>query len=225
MRDCPCLLSVETDATRARLRLWHKSVLQVELEMPEEAFDRGRFRTGIDRGVYVFTVHKGESVTEYGRECDSLYAWSSICEIDAGKDTLTIRPELGKQFLTLYIEVTGTAGFEGDIEVSADCSSLELSSLSAVGGEYLCRVRYDGECPAIVRIPRQRSEGGSLSVRLLSDGAALMEADISGLLSGAGYDWNAVNLSDMQLRIDSDSRQFSVKVLEWERGMDKKIVL
>lgn len=221
--DCPCRLNIYEDGLASEVTLWRGG-------RESASYSCGGGVCGIDisRGRYVISVSRGEPCASDGSQSDSIYAWCSLVELDCRGDSISLRPELTKQFSTLSVFLTGSGldGLEGGddeffAEVSGGAGGVSLMTLRPVAGGF----RYGRECSLpgtfSVRLPRQDGNSPPLTMTLSGKGRELLRLPLSAAIDSVGFDWDAVNLDDIYMEVDLASGEMKASIVAWQMGFEK----
>ena len=218
--SCPCTLSLvsASDVGRAHVMLdarngflWEESVEDVD----ESRFQvpRDMVRCCVVRGAE--PGPEGSWMIPEGDDCPEYYMHRSL--IDARCDFVTDTLEFHKRFCVMDISFSGR-----EME-----PSLRLEVRSSTAGYD----RYGDSAEGVFRHSPSRTARGAYRLRLprqLSSDLELKAAFPSGdsavyplgvYLQGLGYDWDAEDLEDVQIQIDS--RNSTVKIITscWKKSL------
>lgn len=227
--DCPCRLSVELDSPfpEVNLSLFRDGVPLTEKTLHNNEFVSGVLTVEIVRGRYVFSVSSGSNMVPEGKQCDSLYSWSSIEMLDANCEELTVHPSLFKQFATIYLEIIcfDDAMPDVDVTVVGTVKGMELSSLAPVRGAFNCTADIISKSEYRVRVPRQEQGENTLRSDLVKDGVTLVSLPIGEYISYSGYDWTQQSLQDVYVKVSCMETDLGISVMDWKAGFRKEEVL
>lgn len=154
------------------------------------------------------------SVSE-GNQSDSLYV--GTVEVDASGETACVSVNLHKQFTTLSISSISDWEVPDDcmVEVSGLCAGFDILTLKPLSGNFRYRTSF-GSGKASLRLPRHDNDDILLSIYSLSDGKPyLSDFPIGSEMTSAGYDFNSVDLADVDLSVNLITGSFHIIVREW----------
>ena len=227
--DCPCRLSIvmPSPPERMELTMLRGGERRLDTVLFASDFDGGVCSFAITKGKYVFSAHDGCENVAQGSQADSLYAWSSVSELDATGDELTLYPGLGKQFATLFVEILTEDSGECDCDLvfGGEIDGLDITSLLPVRGLFRYRPERESSGEYSVRIPRQNASGEGLSLELSDDDGHSVLLPIARYVSSTGYDWTEESLKDIYVSVNCAFSGFGIDIEDWRVGFTENLEL
>lgn len=227
--DCPCRLSIIMDSPmpQQNLQLTREKFPVMEKAIVKEDFSAGVCVVDVVRGKYVFSICCGSPVVSEGKQCDSLYVWSSMDMLDVNCEEAAIYPEMHKQFATLIMEISieNFGSGELDMRITGDVCGLDVSDLKPCPGRFACSPDQIGEGEFLARIPRQSNEDNALKAELVRDGVTMAVLPLGEYIAYTGYDWSEQDLGDVYIQVSCIETEFGVEVMNWKVGFQKDAVL
>lgn len=226
---CPCWLEIDlsscagiTDAVN--LKGWSSgkpvlgtAVRETDFGIPYEA--------EVPRGTLDLCAYSGVSqslqsgmavVIPQGRQCDSLWAYRSTVITDG--ESAYEKVHLHKQFATLSVDARPAPGMtlkDLSVIVGGNWMGIDLNDLSPVPGGFLSEAVNDKDGLMKVRLPRQGDDTLLLNL-VTSDSTETIE--IGKTIDRMGYDWKALDLDDILVKIDWDRGVMTVSIDGWNGG-------
>ncbi|MCQ2157603.1 MAG: hypothetical protein MJY53_04335 [Bacteroidales bacterium] len=226
--DCPCHLRLSFDpevegnlvltVNEAGRRVFYKENILSDSdgESLEYDFIRGNYAIS----VYGSTAQVTDDIMHIkpGQQSDSIYAWTSG-KMNTNLENLEIRPELHKQFTTVYLSIASRSESDYKVIVSGGVNGMDMAFLRPLEGEFACLATRSDDWYYTVRLPRQLEDcSGSLYVGIYSGAELVYEYPLGAAIKEAGYDWNDEDLEDVYVSVDIDLVKVSVGVGDWENG-------
>lgn len=224
--DCPCWLTVdlsETNGAYVQLKAWCPAPVFSESiprsqrdDFHEYRVPRGQVRLSAYRETPgLFLDGNVLSITE-GSQMDSLFASTTLVNTVAEFAHETIL--LHKNFTTVSVifkdEVNGRPA-DCQLDVSGTVAGIDVQSLAPVPGRFSCMAEQPQEGGFAFRVPRQMD--AELNASLYSHDGILMESyPVGWLIQQAGFDWNKMDLSDVEILVDTPTATFTITVKEWD---------
>jgi len=220
---CPCLLTVVSD------RQEDAAVCAFIYDLPEKIDEE--VLSPAESGIECVVPRKELQVSyvscpgmmppenemykiPFGRECDSLFASSHV--VDCNGETAVDTLRLYKNFCSLVGVVVGGSGF-GSVAAVGNVCGVTIPELRLVEGAFRFEPQVDPAGQFRMRLPRQKD--GSLTMEFYDDGGKLLWTYPLGVKMGEqGYDWSALNLSDIALAIDVSKFEVLLKIVPWTDG-------
>lgn len=217
--SCPCTLSFVTASDVGRVHvmldarngfLWEESVEDVEecrIPVP-----KGRLRCCVVRGAE--SGPEGSRLIPEGEDCPEYYMHRA--EIDASGDTVTDTLEFHKRFCVMDISFSGVeSGSVLGLEVRSTTAGYDRYGESVEGVFRHSPSRLEGGSYRL-RLPRQLSSDLELRSNLRSGDSAVYPLGL--YLEGMGYDWDAEDLEDVQINIDSRHSRVKIITSCWQKS-------
>ena len=235
---CPCYLDI--DYRKVLLGGWGSfpgAVISVSAYAPDSIWrakhslvscpETEELTVGRDSIRVIALVHSGllSSLPLYGwliaclpeRQIDSLFVYTETVDCNGEEARAVVVPH--KQFSTLSFcdGEDGALLRQYDLVVQGTTSGFDLTDLSAVEGSYVVRVdEAPGSGCFPVRIPRQLRPDLMLAFRSRNNPQDRFTCPVGRYLFEAGYDPEAVDLPDYELRIDLRNALIGIRVRGWE---------
>ena len=190
-------------------------------DVEEIVVDKGRLRVVAlvhDRPLRDFLSAGTKVLYEAGNQIDSLYVHTEAVDCSGEEARSVLRPH--KQFSTLFIsdEAEGALCRQYNLVVRGTTCGFDAADFSAVDGAYLYTVQEDDGAGRIqVRIPRQRRDDLTLEFWDKDDHLKRFSCPVGLYLFAAGYDPDATDLPDFELRIDFRQALLYIRVSDWEQ--------
>ena len=155
-----------------------------------------------------------------GCQSDSIYSCRSILELNA--EDARAQLSLHKQFMTLRFVCAQSssvfAEFPYTLDLHGDTDGFDPVSGRPHAGVFRFGLSPDYGSPASVRIPRQ-GDGALYADLIKKDGSGLYSRlDLKAMLQAEGYDWNADELDDMEIVLNTDEIGFATLLRPWDSG-------
>lgn len=154
---------------------------------------------------------------EPGNQMDALYVHSKEVDCTAEEARCVIQPH--KQFSTLRFtdEAGGGLCRQYNMVIRGTTCGFDAADFSAIDGPYLYTVQEDdGQGQVCVRIPRQKEGDLLLEFWDKEDHLKRFTCPVGLYLFAAGYDPQAADLQDYDIRIDFRSGLLYLRVADWE---------
>lgn len=153
-----------------------------------------------------------------GREAAPVYAFSMKQQAFSGNsDELTLEGTLKKQHSLVSVRfiIADDSDLPCKMVISGARNGFDLVTLKGTEGVFAVEPKIDSSlCSAFV-LTRQ-SAGDPIIMSLYnSTGVEKTEIDLSKYINRAGYDWNAENLGDIDIKVDYSQMKISVKISDW----------
>lgn len=149
--------------------------------------------------------------------------WAFALEKECTEEVETVHVSLHKQYCRMNFVAAGEADMQGYpyvLRVRAGCSGMRLYDLQPVEGDFSAVVREDSVGRLSLDVPRQKEN--ELLLEMLDRTAfekgnieVVYRLDLGRKLAQTGYEWAAVDLDDVTVKIDYARASFSVEVLPW----------
>jgi len=162
---------------------------------------------------------KGSAITwAAGNEIDSIYVHSSQVDCTGEEAYCLLEPH--KQFHTLFFtdEFGGDALREYNLVIVGSTCGFDAAApgFEAIEGRYLYTVQeYDRDGGISVRVPRQLYDDLRLEFWTKDDYRKVFVAPVGQYMKATGYDKNAIDLVDFEIRINFRQAQVFVRVADW----------
>ena len=237
---CPCYLDIDYSKVLAEKPLGkHPGLVETALFIPEEecwtAFKlaecptlnenvtpRGMARVvGVvhNRPLKEFLVPGPVFTWDRGNEIDSIYVHTSTVDCTGEEAYCLLEPH--KQFHTIFFddEFQGAALREYNLVVVGSTCGFDSSTdrFEAVEGPYLYTVQeYDRDGGISVRVPRQLYDDLRLEFWTKDDYRRVFVAPIGQYMKATGYDKEALDLVDFDIKINFRDALVYVRVADWD---------
>ena len=152
-----------------------------------------------------------------GKQCDSIYSVSRSLHPSGENETDSLR--LRKQFATVFLSVSGSSGegpFPYRIRAVGNTDGLDLLSSEPSFGPFVFEPELSPGLSASFRLPRQADDGFALEFLDAVDGRLLFREESGRKLVRNGYDWSAVFLPDIEIRLVLTSSGIDINVGTWD---------
>lgn len=223
---CPCWLDVflgEKTSSEVVLCIWQNTDNLLSETLSEEMFSPFVERE-VRRGFNLLSAfeRKGQLsstgtriITAEGQQCDSLYACSDLvnCTGEFAVDTIRFH----KQFATLYLQILNPleVDYPYTLTIRGNVCGMDLSSFRPVDGKFSYTPVLNEEFLGTCRLPRQKDNSLAIEMARADDGSPVDTIPLGELIAATGYDWKAVDLNDIVIKIDFAKADISVTVNEW----------
>lgn len=223
--DCPCLLSLDLTGIPVR---------PIVLDVTGEGY--AYTQVVHEDTVVVLPVPKGEVTVSAvggalsegdgsiripsGEEAPPLYLFHRVISADAEQFILPVR--LRKQFCSLELSFSGPPGYGPPFEVEVDgrVDGWE-SDGSPSEGDFSHRILPGTDGNAVLRLPRQGDD--SLVMHIVFFDQVVRTFALGSYIEAAGYDWNAMDLEDLSLKVDISVTGVALTMDFWGRSEEKEI--
>ncbi|MBR5018476.1 MAG: hypothetical protein IKX53_02435 [Bacteroidales bacterium] len=235
---CPCYLDIDYREVLAAAwgEQWEGCV-DVTLRAPEPVWSENR-RMGECPDIEEVAVEKArilvvglvhnrpmrdflgagtQLVYEAGNQIDSLYVHTEEVDCTGEEAHSILRPH--KQFSTLFItdEAGGDLCRPYNLVIRGTTCGFDAADFSAIDGTYLYTVQEkDGTGRISVRVPRQKRSDLVLEFWDKEDHLKRFSSPVGLYLFAAGYDPDAPDLPDYEIRIDFRQALLYLRVSDWE---------
>lgn len=229
---CPCWLQLEFDGSsrygpQLDVKIWGNKE-----EFSEKYFlddDPGVYEKAVQKGLLELAVYSGSEqpadgdgalTIPYGEQSDRIFAYCG--NVNASDEFARDKVTLHKQYsvLTLYLDGLPT---DGSISIGAaldgNSCGLSLKTMEVLRGPFHCNMEQDGRCWTAV-IPRQADD--SMMLEIILDGEPYKAFPVGEMIAASGFDWNATDLEDIEIRLDVTLATAAVTVGDWEPGGSKQ---
>lgn len=152
-----------------------------------------------------------------GNQIDSVFVHTSVVDCMGEDAYCLLQPH--KQFHTLFFtdEFGGSALREYNMVIRGSTCGFNAENFEAIEGEYLYTVQeYDRDGGISVRVPRQINDDLRLEFWTKDDYRRVFVAPIGQYMKATGYDKEAIDLVDFDIRINFRAAQVYVRVADWE---------
>ena len=159
----------------------------------------------------------GQYMIARGAQCDSLYSVSRgfLPSGEHCSDTLLLRKDFASVSLTLLkVEPADLEGLK--IRVVSNTCGYSILKARPVEGRFEYYPRFDGECVARFRLPRQADSSFAMEVLDANGGKLLARVDFGREIAGSGYSWSSPDLGDLELGVALSFADATVSVMPWE---------
>lgn len=233
--DCPCYLNVsfkDSDRVGDIVGLLGWKELQEFRESVDVSSVEGYWVKPVHRGQLILSVFSGlanagneshYAVIPLGSQCDSLYAFHE--GVDASGEQAFAEVSLHKQFCTVHLDIMKSAAQMQDYRfvIEGNTCGFDLLDFSPVAGAFRFEPKAAiGERVMSFRIPRQVDDSLELGI-WFKDGTGYMENagtfPLGKYIVRQGYNWDAVDLQDIYVKIDVVISRVVISVDGWEDGM------
>lgn len=199
LKDCPLLNENVVDRTKAR-------VVGVVHNQPTKEF--------LGKGSKIIYAE--------GNEIDSVYVHASDVDCTGEEAYCLLEPH--KQFHTIFLtdEFQGQALREYNLVVVGSTCGFDAAApgFEAIEGKYLYTVQeYDRDGGISVRVPRQLHDDLRLEFWTKDDYRRVFVAPIGQYMKATGYDKEAIDLDDFEIRINFRDAQVFVRVADWDEEL------
>lgn len=161
---------------------------------------------------------KGPRVTwDEGNEIDSVYVHSS--DVDCRGEEAYCLLEPHKQFHTISFtdEFGGEALRTYNMVIKGSTCGFNADDFSAIEGPYLYTVQeYDRNGGVSVRVPRQIYDDLRLEFWTKEDYRRVFTCPVGQYLRATGYDKDAIDLCDFEVKVNFRDALVYVRVADWE---------
>lgn len=154
-----------------------------------------------------------------GSQADPLWIYNAKvdCSKEIAYDTLSLR----KSFCKLTVLVEGYSSslesYPYAFQVEGRSVGIDIYENRLIDGLFISDVREEGKNRYTVRLPRQNN-GDCLTLRLLKNGKADSELDLSSIMRDMGYDWQKDDLEDVFIGVDIVDQGLVFDVQSWQCG-------
>lgn len=229
--DCPCRLSlIFPDGTKNGINYSQTLSIRTsvdqnqytfhsigKVEIKEHIVPRGFTSVSVVSGVEEGSLGVTSVTSPSGRECDRLFAYSSL--VDCRSEVVSDTVRLHKQYCALGIELAGSSPLDNvSVVVSASYNSMDIYTLSPTKGEYGCLARKLSSDSYEVLIPRQGKGDFVLTILDSADSSVITTFDMNPILEAAHFDWHKDDIDDIKLTLDIESSEISLIIEEWRPG-------
>ena len=161
---------------------------------------------------------RGTRVTwEEGNQIDSVFVHSS--DVDCRGEEAYCLLEPHKQFHTIFFtdEFGGEALRTYNMVIKGSTCGFNADDFSAIEGPYLYTVQeYDRDGGVSVRVPRQIHDDLRLEFWTKDDYRRVFTCPVGQYLKATGYDKDAVDLCDFDIKVNFRDALVYVRVADWE---------
>lgn len=154
---------------------------------------------------------------EAGNQIDSLYVHTEAVDCTGEEACSVLRPH--KQFSTLFItdEADGALCRQYNLVIRGTTCGFDAADCSALDGEYLYTVQEDDGTGRIsVRVPRQKQSDLVLEFWDKDDHLKRFTSPVGLYLFAAGYNPDALDLPDCEIRIDFRQLLLYLRITDWK---------
>ena len=225
--DCPCYLTIDLpeDYERLYVSIWSQDGFEIEDMVVPSSCPSG-YTLMVPRGKLWCSVATSDdwNIAE-GEECARLYF--TVNELDTSDEKVAFKPAMHKQFCLMTIVLLEAARGDGVMDV---CMKGDVCGYDATGqplpGPFLCHLEssFSSHDHCLdCRVPRQKASSLVLDVKYTSE--VTMTLPVGLYLEESGYDWNALDLEDVTLEIDSRESCVVVKTDKWRKSLSFDLVI
>lgn len=189
-------------------------------DINENVVDKGIARViGVvhNRPLRAFLEH-GTAVTwEEGNQIDSVYVHTTDVDCRGEEAYCLLQPH--KQFHTIFFsdEFGGEALRTYNMVIKGSTCGFNAEDFSAIPGAYLYTVQeYDRDGGISVRVPRQINDDLRLEFWTKDDYRKVFTCPVGQYLKATGYDKDAVDLCDFDIKVNFRDALVYVRVADWE---------
>jgi len=166
-----------------------------------------------------FLGHGSKMTWARGNEIDSVYVHST--DVDCTDEEAYCLLEPHKQFHTIFLtdEFQGAALREYNLVVVGSTCGFDAAepNFEAIEGPYLYTIQeYDREGGISVRVPRQLHDDLRLEFWTKDDYRKVFTAPLGQYMKATGYDKEALDLVDFEIKINFREAQVFVRVADWD---------
>lgn len=224
---CPCDVDVfwqERDKVFVGLYFWNEGRLILS-DVSSADVTGGRRSVRVERGMNrlcALKIPRMDRVTadgvrvSFGSQADSLYCCSM--DVDCSTDVASASLLFHKEFATLRFSFAGVdaALYPFDLVLRSDVCGISFPGMEMVAGRFEYRLHPEKEEGACCRVLRQGPGSLDLCFVRKSDGSVQETVPLGDELAAMGYDWQAEDLSDVDIMIDYEYLRVRLAALPWE---------
>ena len=240
VRDgCPCRLEVDlSDASqdRGQISVRIGSIESSTILYADPASEKvltvnvpkGHTSVACIQGIRGCINDGNDVIIPEGLEADSLMV--SLNDVDCSGEKAYCKAVFHKDWasITVFTKNSASEAYPYDILICGKTNGISLISGMPVEG----RFRYRTSCSvsdgtASIRIPRQNPDGKGLTLTLVpkKEGGVGKEYDLSAIISAIGFDWTAKDLDDIRIDIDHSGCLTGIRVIDWNTGEDRDVII
>lgn len=185
----------------------------------------------VPRGNLLFGAYSGDVdainyslpglVIPLGNECFSVHMDNSSLEVDG--EVFYKKVELHKNYTCVSFNLLHE-GVPSAFNIRLLGS---INGYSADGnpqmGIFSVDTSLDERGRAAVRVPRQID--GSLELVIMNDDKMLRKFAIGEYILQSGFNWEALNLDDIEVDIDYSLTMITLKIAQWQRSFELEVVI
>ena len=231
---CPCFVSLDmtecVGAGELIITVWNDGMVYKQYSSP--AAGKDVIECEIPKGVVTvsaISARSGAHLTgnlleiPQGASPDSVYACAR--RVDASGENAWGRMKLSKQFASVSLDTRETLylGEEGCLEVRINVCGMDIRDLSAVSGDlvYTVYVSEDG----IFRFCLPRIPDGRVELAIGKQGDLRYPLDLGAIMRRSGYDWDAADLSDINIRTGPSEGDLRFEIIPWRGFRMEDVVI
>ncbi len=228
---CPCLISLDMSecvgAGDVIVSVWNDGIVYRRLSSSGE--ENILLMCEVPKGevtVSAVSVTKGErlsgSVLEIPRGAlpDSVYA--CVRTVDAKGESAWGRMKLLKQFASVSMDVREAMppGESARADVKINVCGMDIRDLTAVSGESLFSVAASED--GLFHFCLPRLPDGKVEVVI---GNNAFRLDLGVIMRRSGYDWEAPDLADINIRMGPCDGDMGVEIIPWRGFLLEDVVI
>lgn len=222
--DCPCRLVLDfsdvdtTVVTSADLSVTSDDGFGYAETVDRTLFDNYMLtvpRTFLDVCVWAgagYFLNDDMSVSiPYGEDCPKVFLHASTADTDC--ELLEQKVEFKKNHCVLTIEVDEGKDYPFELTVKGHIDGYGRDLRPSVG-DFSCKAVPDSAGRCVVVLPRQLDSSlmleindGTESVKIFTLGESIV---------AGGYDWDAPELDDVEVRLDYSLTEVALEIVEWD---------
>ena len=204
---------------------------EYELTGYEVPASRGPVRMAAAFDYHSYSWHHDTLRVKEGAESSRLFIWSekAICEDDLYFTDVTPF----KQYCLMNIIIVGLLpgqDFAYDLRLKGNCNGMALYDRDPIEGDYTVVATHKNASGYEIVVPRQRENSIVLELLLpdrdhiYADSDLVSVLDVGAVMEAGGYDWEKVNLDDVNVVVDFSRMKASIEVVAWnEKEIDAVI--
>ena len=172
-------------------------------------------------GAGAFSSSDSRILIPLGEECPPVYMHYSKLDLQA--ETYRELVVLHKDFCTINIRMLkDDSPYPFDVTVTGNINSIN-EDRTVSPGDFSFTVTPQPDGTAGVRVPRQTDN--SLMLLIREEDKVLREFALGEYIAGAGYDWTAEDLDDVDISIDYAHAEIHVLVSDWSGSYEFDVVI
>ncbi len=121
--------------------------------------------------------------------------------------------------LTLHAVVPDGGAYPYDLVIEGNICGMDLLSLEPVEGEFSHTVNLDEDNKATLQLLRQ-PESSVLNLHMIEDAKIVESVPLGEWILRTGYDWEAADLKDIDIRIEQGVLGITVIISDWKHDGD-----
>lgn len=238
--DCPVYININFDEViargqydegfvavddRAPLLGEELRLREYELTGYEIPARRGPVRMAAAFDYESYSWHDDTLRVKEGAESSRLFVWSERAVCDDDLYFTAVSPF--KQYCLMNVIIVGLLpgeDFAYDIRLKGNCNGMALYDRDPVEGDYTVVASHKNASGYEVVIPRQRENRIILELlepnrdHIYTDSDIISVLDVGAAMEAGGYDWEKVNLDDVNVVVDFSRMQASIEVVPWNEN-------